>query len=131
MRYMLDTGICIYLINDRPASVRKRIEALKPGDAGVSSITVAELAYGVAKTRSARNRAALEGFLLALEIADFGLDAAIAYGDVRTGVEQKGTPIGPLDMEIAAHAIALDVILVSNNQREFSRVAGLRCENWA
>jgi len=91
---------------------------------------VAELAYGVAKTRSARNRAALEGFLLALEIADFGLDAAIAYGDVRTGVEQKGTPIGPLDMEIAAHAIALDVILVSNNQREFSRVAGLRCENW-
>lgn len=130
MRYMLDTNICIYLINDRPASVRKRIEALKPGDAGVSSITVAELAYGVAKTRSARNRAALEGFLLALEIADFGLDAAMAYGDVRTGVEQKGTPIGPLDMEIAAHAIALDVILVTNNQREFSRVAGLRCENW-
>jgi len=127
---MLDTNICIYLINDRPASVRKRLEALKPGDAGVSSITVAELAYGVAKTRSARNRAALEGFLLALEIADFGLDAAMAYGDVRTGVEQKGTPIGPLDVEIAAHAIALDVILVTNNQREFSRVAGLRCENW-
>jgi tRNA(fMet)-specific endonuclease VapC len=127
---MLDTNICIYLINDRPASVRKRLAALKPGDAGVSSITVAELAYGVAKTRSARNRAALEGFLLPLEIADFDLDAAIAYGDVRTGVEQKGTPIGPFDLEIAAHAIALDVILVTNNQREFSRVAGLRCENW-
>ncbi|MPZ47377.1 MAG: PIN domain-containing protein [Betaproteobacteria bacterium] len=130
MRYMLDTNICIYLINDRPASVRKRLAAMKPGDAGVSSITVAELAYGVAKTRSARNRAALEGFLLPLEIADFGLDAAMAYGDVRTGVEKKGTPIGPLDMEIAAHAIALDVILVTNNQRELSRVAGLRCENW-
>jgi len=130
MRYMLDTDICIYLINDRPASVRKRLAALKPGDAGVSSITVAELVYGVAKTRSARNRAALEGFLLPLEIADFDLDAAMAYGEVRAGVEQKGTPIGPLDMEIAAHAIALDVILVTNNQREFSRVAGLRCENW-
>jgi tRNA(fMet)-specific endonuclease VapC len=127
---MLDTNICIYLINDRPPSVRKRLEALKPGDVGVSSITVAELAYGVAKTRSARNRAALEGFLLPLEIADFGFDAAMAYGDVRTGVEQKGTPIGPLDMEIAAHAIALDVILVTNNQREFSRVSGLRCQNW-
>ena len=65
-----------------------------------------------------------------LEIAVFGLDAAMASGDVRTGVEQKGTPIGPLDMEIAAHAIALGVFLVTNNQREFSRVSGLRCENW-
>ncbi len=130
MRYMLDTNICIYLINDRPATVRKRLEALNPGDAGVSSITVAELAYGVAKTRSSRNRSALESFLLPLEIADFGLDAAMVYGDVRAAVEQKGTPIGPLDMEIAAHAVALDVILVTNNQREFSRVAGLRCENW-
>ncbi|MCC7080008.1 MAG: type II toxin-antitoxin system VapC family toxin [Burkholderiales bacterium] len=130
MRYMLDTNICIYLINDRPATVRKRLEALNPGDAGVSSITVAELAYGVAKTRSSRNRSALESFLLPLDIADFGLDAAMVYGDVRAAVEQKGTPIGPLDMEIAAHAVALDVILVTNNQREFSRVAGLRCENW-
>lgn len=127
---MLDTNICICLINDRPASVRKRLAAMRPGDVGVSSISVAELAYGVAKTRSARNRAALEGFLLPLEVADFGLDAAMACGDVRTGVERKGTPIGPLDMEIAAHAIALDVILVTNNQREFSRVADLRCENW-
>lgn len=130
MRYMLDTDICIYLINDRPASVRKRLAALEPGDAGVSSITVAELVYGVAKTRSVRNQAALEGFLLPLEIAAFDLDAAMAYGEVRAGVERKGTPIGPLDMQIAAHAIALDVILVTNNQREFSRVAGLRCENW-
>lgn len=131
MRYMLDTNICTYLINDRPASVRKRLAAIEPGDAGVSSITVAELGYGVAKTRSARNRAALEGFLLPLEIADFDIEAALAYGDVRAGVERKGMPIGPLDMEIAAHAIALDVILVTNNQREFGRVDGLRCENWA
>jgi tRNA(fMet)-specific endonuclease VapC len=130
MRYMLDTNICIYLINDRPAQVRKRLEALTPGDVGVSSITVAELAYGIAKTRSTRNRAALEGFLLSLEIADFGLDAAMVYGEVRAAVERKGTPIGPLDMQIAAHAIALDVVLVTNNRREFNRVAGLRLENW-
>ena len=97
MKYLLDTNICIYLINDRPASVRKRLQALQPGDVGVSSITVAELAYGVAKTGSARNRAALEGFLLSLEIAQFGLDAAMVYGGVRAGVERKGTPIGPLD----------------------------------
>jgi tRNA(fMet)-specific endonuclease VapC len=130
MRYMLDTNICIYLINDRPAHVRKRLEALTPGDVGVSSTTVAELAYGIAKTRSARNRTALEGFLLSLEIADFGLDAAMVYGEVRAAVERKGTPIGPLDMHIAAHAIALDVVLVTNNRREFNRVAGLRLENW-
>ena len=130
MRYLLDTNICIYLINDRPASVRKRLLAREPGDVGVSSITVAELAYGVAKTNSRRNRAALEGFLLALEIAAFGYEAALAYGEIRSAVERKGTPIGPLDLQIAAHAIALDAILVTNNQREFARVAGLRLENW-
>ena len=130
MRYMLDTNICIYLINDRPASVRERLQMLQPGDVGVSSITVAELAYGIAKTRSPRNRAALERFLLPLEIADFGVEAAIAYGEVRAAVERKGTPIGPLDMESAAHALALGVVLITNNQREFKRVTGLRLENW-
>lgn len=130
MKYLLDTNICIYLINDRPASVRKRLQALQPGDVGVSSIAVAELAYGVAKTGSARNRAALEGFLLPLEIAQFGLDAAMVYGEVRAGVERKGMPIGPLDLQIAAHAITLSTILVTNNQREFDRVAGLQLENW-
>lgn len=130
MKYLLDTNICIYLINDRPASVRKRLQALQPGDVGVSSITVAELAYGVAKTGSARNRAALEGFLLPLEIAQFGLDAAMVYGEVRAGIERKGMPIGPLDLQIAAHAITLSTILVTNNQREFRRVAGLQLENW-
>ena len=130
MKYLLDTNICIYLINDRPASVRKRLQALQPGDVGVSSITVAELAYGVAKTGSARNRVALEGFLLSLEIAQFGLDAAMVYGEVRAGVERKGMPIGPLDLQIAAHAIALSTILVTNNQREFGRIAGLQLENW-
>jgi tRNA(fMet)-specific endonuclease VapC len=127
---MLDTNICIYLINDRPASVRERLLMLRPGDVGVSSITVAELAYGIAKTRSARNRAALERFLLPLEIAEFDLEAAMVYGKVRAAIERKGTPIGPLDMEVAAHALALGVILVTNTQREFKRVTGLRIENW-
>jgi tRNA(fMet)-specific endonuclease VapC len=130
MRYLLDTNICIYLINDRPASVRKRLSVLDPGDVGVSSITVAELAYGVKKSRSPRNLAALEGFLLPLEVAPFDLDAAMAYGSIRATLERKGLPIGPLDLQIAAHAIALAVVLVTNNQREFKRVEGLRVENW-
>lgn len=130
MKYLLDTNICIYLINDRPPSVRRHLEALEPGDVGVSSITVAELAYGVAKTGSRRNRTALEGFLLPLEIAQFGVDASMTYGEVRSSVERRGTPIGPLDMLIAAHTIALDIVLVTNNQREFARVAGLRLANW-
>jgi tRNA(fMet)-specific endonuclease VapC len=130
MRYLLDTNICIYLINDRPVSVRKRLSSLDPGDVGVSSITVAELAYGVEKSKSPRNLAALEGFLLPLEIAPFDLDAAMAYGSIRATLERKGLPIGPLDLQIAAHAIALAVVLVTNNQREFKRVEGLRVENW-
>ena len=100
-------------------------------DIGVSSITAAELAFGVAKSRSARNRAALEGFLLPLEIAEFDLSAAFAYGDLRAELERRGEPIGPLDLQIAAHALSLKTILVTNNEREFRKVPGLTLENWA
>lgn len=130
MRFLLDTNTCIYIINRKPPAVIERFRQLALGDVGVSSITAAELAFGVAKSGSARNRTALEKFLAPLEILPFGLDAVWAYGEVRSALERAGTPIGALDTLIAAHALAGRVTLVTNNLREFDRVAGLRCENW-
>ena len=131
MKYLLDTNICIYIINERPKQVLEHFDRLKITEIGVSSITVAELAFGVAKSRSARNRAALESFLLPLEIAEFDLSAAFAYGDLRAELERRGEPIGPLDLKIAAQALSLKTILVTNNEREFRKVPGLTLENWA
>lgn len=131
MKYLLDTNICIYLINQRPAHVRPRFEAQAIGDIGVSVITACELAYGVEKSASARNRNALEAFLLPLEIAAFDDSAMWQYAALRAGLERRGTPIGALDTQIAAHALALGCTLVTNNIREFSRIPGLRIENWA
>lgn len=131
MRYMLDTNICIYLINKRPAKVLDHLRSLDVGDVGVSSVTVAELAYGVAKSGSERNRAALEGFLLPLEIADFDQKAAWKFGEIRSVLERAGKPIWPYDMQIAAHALALGCTVVTNNLREYQRVPGLKVENWA
>jgi len=131
VRYMLDTNICIYLINHRPAHVRARFDALTIGDIGVSAITAAELAYGVAKSGSARNRSALETLLLPLEVAPFDDKAIWRYAELRAELERRGAPIGALDTQIAAHALALGCTLVTNNIREFARVDGLRLENWA
>lgn len=130
MRYLLDTNICIYIINRRAPHVFERFETLRAGDVGVSSITAAELAFGVAKSRSARNQAALEKFLAPLEIVSFGEEAVWHYGRLRAEPERQGQPIGSLDTLIAAHALALGVTLVTNNREEFARVPGLRCENW-
>ncbi len=131
MKYLLDTNICIYIINERPKAVRERFRRLAASEVGVSSITVAELAFGVSKSGSARNRAALQAFLVPLDIAAFDLAAALAYGDLRANLQRRGQPIGPLDLQIAAHALSLDAILVTNNEREFRKVPGLSLENWA
>lgn len=131
MRYLLDTNICIYLINHRPMHVRAHFDARAIGEIGVSAITAAELAYGVAKSGSARNRAALEAFLLPLEIAPFDEQAVWRYGELRADLERRGQPIGALDTQIAAHALALGCTLVTNNTREFARVPGLVLEDWA
>lgn len=131
MRYMLDTNICIYLINNRPAHVRTRFDAHTIGEIGISTVTTAELAAGVVKSGSARNRAALETFLLPLEVAPFDERAAWRYADIRTDLERRGTPIGAFDMLIAAHALTLGCTLVTNNTREFARIDGLALENWA
>ena len=131
MKRLLDTNICIYLINRKPAAVLRHLEAARVGDLGLSSITVAELLYGAAKSQYPdRNRQALEKFLLPLEIAPFDMAAATAYGPVRANLEHAGRLIGPLDLLIAAHALSLGVKLVTNNIREFERVPGLRVEAW-
>ncbi len=132
MKYLLDTNICIYLIKRDPPSVRKHFERLVPGDVGISSITLAELDYGAAKSRfSKKNREALAQFVLPLEISPFDATAALAYGRVRADLETRGVPIGSMDLLIAAHALALGVVLVTNNMSEFRRVRALRLENWA
>jgi tRNA(fMet)-specific endonuclease VapC len=131
MRYMLDTDACIALIKRKPAAVIRRLSALAPGDAGISAVTLAELRFGVMKSAAVeRNAAALDDFLLPLEIADFGASAAKSYGRVRAGLEIAGTPIGPLDTQIGAHALSLGAVLVTNNVREFRRIPGLKIENW-
>jgi tRNA(fMet)-specific endonuclease VapC len=127
---MLDTNICIYLINERPKHVRVHFDAHMIGDIGVSTITAAELAYGVTKSGSAKNRAALETFLLTLEVAAFDDRAIWRYGILRAELARSGTPIGALDTLIAAHALTLGCTLVTNNTREFARVDGLALENW-
>lgn len=130
MRYMLDTNICIYLINNRPTHVRSRFEQLQLGEVGISVITACELAFGVAKSASTRNRAALETFLLPLDIAPFDEGVIWRYAELRTDLERRGAPIGALDTQIAAHALHLGCTLVTNNLSEFSRVNGLSLENW-
>jgi len=130
--YMLDTNICIYLIKNNPSHVRPRFESLQPGSILLSSIVLAELMYGVSKSqKSKRNLAALEMFLMPLEIVMFDDRAAEIYGTIRANLEQAGQVIGGNDLLIAAHALSLDVTLVTNNEREFSRVSGLKIENWA
>lgn len=131
MRYLLDTNICIYLIRRRPAQVRERFERCAVGDIGLSTVTLAELQYGVAKSAfPTQNQEALEAFTLPLVVVPFDAAAAVAYGSARADLERQGIPIGAMDLLIAAHALSLRVILVTNNAREFARVEGLQVENW-
>ncbi len=131
MRYMLDTDICIYAINERPPKVLQALREHHAEGLGVSAVTASELFYGVARTGSARNAEVLRRFLAALEVAEFDASAAEVAGQVRSWLAGQGTPIGPYDSLIAAHAQALGVTLVTNNLREFERVPGLRLANWA
>ena len=131
MTHLLDTNICIYVINKKPPGVVQRLLAHDPGNVGLSSISVAELRYGAAKsTYVEQNQRALDQFLLPFVIAPFDLDAAARYGNLRADLDRRGMPIGPLDLLIGAHALALNVTLVTNNEREFARVEELRIENW-
>jgi tRNA(fMet)-specific endonuclease VapC len=131
MMRMLDTDICIALIKQRSAELVVKLKKHKPGEIAISSITLAELHFGVSKSsQPEKNRAALDQFLLPLEILAFDDAAAECYGRVRAALEIEGTPIGPLDTLIAGHALSISGTVVTNNVREFSRVRGLRVENW-
>jgi len=131
MDYLLDTNICIYIIKRKPAEVFDKFKNLSIGDVGISSITLAELQYGIEKSsNSERNREALEKFLTPIEVIDYDFEATVEYGKMRAFLEKKGIPIGPLDLLIASHAKSRNVILVTNNVREFGRIDGLRIENW-
>ena len=132
MRYMLDTNICIYAIKHKPEIVFQRLQAIDPENVCISTVTYAELVHGVEKSAAVdKNRLALSMLLANIDILDFDVDAAVCYGKIRAGLEKRGTPIGPLDMMIAGHAQSLGYTLVTNNEKEFSRVSNLKIENWA
>jgi len=131
---MLDTNICIYIINNKPKAVFERFLALGESDkVYISSISVAELFYGLEKSASPKkeqNKMALIKFLSPLELAHFDDKAAIEYGFVRAKLEKSGNIIGANDLFIAAHAVSMGVTLVTNNTKEFERVENLKLENW-
>lgn len=131
MRFLLDTNTCIYIIKRKPLKVFERFQTLDIFDVGISSITVAELEYGVYKSqRQQQNQAALSQFLIPVEIILFDETATQTYGRIRAELERQGIVIGSMDMLIASQAISLGLILVTNNVREFSRIPGLVLENW-
>ena len=131
MKVMLDTNTCIAIIKRKPPQTLQRFKAYKVGEIGISWVTLAELEFGVAKSQHLeKNQAALDEFVLPLEIAGFDREAARVYGRVRATLEKKGTPIGSLDVVIGAHALSLGVTLATNNTREFSRIKGLTVVDW-
>jgi len=131
MKYLLDTNICIYALR-QDETVLGQLLSQSPADVAVSVITEAELRTGAAKSKAATKTMRLvDNFLRPLTVFDFTSADAAAYATVRAKLERAGTPIGPMDTLIAAQAAARKLILVSNNEREFGRVSGLRLENWA
>ena len=127
---LLDTNTCIYIINNRPPNVLEKFRKYKAGEVGISSIAASELAYGVAKSGSVKNRKALEMFLAPLQILPFDSQCLWIYADLRAALEKQGLSIGPMDTLIAAQALSIDGTLVTNNIKEFVRVPKLKLENW-
>jgi len=129
--FLIDTNICIYFIKKKPPEVVAKIKSYQPYQIKVSAITVAELEYGVSKSKSVeKNRNVLLKFLSSFEILPFDDQDAEIYGRIRAYLERDGKVIGPLDMQIAAQAVCKDLILVTNNVKEFERVPNLSVENW-
>jgi tRNA(fMet)-specific endonuclease VapC len=130
LTYMLDTNICIYVMKNYPLDVQEKFNALAE-QLCISSITLGELHYGAEKSaRRADNLTAIEHFVARLDVLAFAAKAAVHYGQVRAELERAGTPCGPHDMQIGGHARSEGLIVVTNNTREFSRMPGVRVENW-
>ncbi len=131
MQYMLDTNICIYIIKRKPQAVIERFLQTEISQIGISSITLSELLFGVAKSsKPDQNKIALTQFIAPIEILPYDDQAAEHYGDLRTHLEKQGKPIGALDMLIAAHACSIACTLVTNNEKEFIRIPNLNIDNW-
>lgn len=127
---LLDTNTCIYIINNRPPEVLEYFRSYQAGEVGISSIAASELAYGVSKSGSMKNRKALDMFLAPLQILPFDSECLWFYAEIRASLEKNGLSIGPMDTLIAAQALSIDGTLVTNNLKEFSRVPKLKLENW-
>jgi len=131
MKFMLDTNICIYIIKQKPPDVIERFYKTEISEIGISSITLSELLYGVSKSsKPEQNQFALTQFIAPLDILSYDDEAAQYYGELRVYLEKQGRPIGSLDMLIAAHALSTNYVLVTNNEKEFTRVPKLKIENW-
>jgi tRNA(fMet)-specific endonuclease VapC len=131
MKYMLDTNMCIYIIKKKPARVLEKFTSLKTDDVCISAITLAELQYGVYKSMfPERNELALLNFLVPITLLSFSDGASIFYGKIRRDLEKRGQVIGANDLLIAAHALSENLILVTNNTKEFCRIPNLALENW-
>lgn len=128
---LLDTNICIYILKKKPHSVLEEFKKYKVGQIGISSISFAELSHGVYKSRYIqKNKENLIHFIAPIEIFQFGEKEADLYGQIKSTLEKNGEIIGGNVILIAAHALSLNAILVTNNETEFKRVNGLRIENW-
>ena len=130
-RFLLDTDTCIYALNRRAPAVVARFDRLRPGEAVISVIAFGELEFGASKSRSPETaQAYLAALLSVVDLQAVPVEAARHYAQIRHALESKGTPIGGNDLWIAAHARAAGLTLVSNNEREFRRVGGLKIQNW-
>jgi tRNA(fMet)-specific endonuclease VapC len=130
LRYMLDTNLCIATIREKPGTVRAAFK-LHHAHMCVSSVTVMELLYGVElSAQSQRNLAEVEGFVARLDVLDYDTAAAAHTAQIRAELKKAGTQIGPYDQMIAGHARSRGLVVVTNNTKEFRRVAGLRIEDW-
>lgn len=130
LKFLLDTNMCIHVIKRRPVEVLSKFNE-SANRMAISSITLAELLHGAEKSQHiAKNIKAVEDFCSRLEVLPYSDAAASHYGDIRAALDKKGTPIGVNDIHIAAHARSEGLIVVTNNEREFERVDGLRVENW-
>ncbi len=131
MTYLLDTNICIQYLNGRSETIRQRMESSRPQDIVMCSVVKAELFYGVVKsTRPEKNREKLDEFLSRFVSLPFEDNAAEVYGKIRKELEERGKPIGPNDLMIAAIAVANDLTLVTHNTAEFKRIKELQVEDW-
>lgn len=131
MNYLLDTNICIYIMKRKPIEVIERFNQYQPRDLFLSSVTTSELYHGAQKSQRVQsNLDALNNFILPFRIVDYDESASYYYGEVLAYLEKKGCIIGSLDTMIAAHALSLDVTLITNNTKEFERVPNLKLDNW-